>query len=163
MPDKPQMDIEPVPTLSRSELRKLSDTELAERSRKLRECLRVGERSPEEEAKLRKLDGIVFLGTREWRIADTDLRHMAEVACLQKRAVSHVNRESLEKMGTKRLLSRLKALRRCIDSLGCTEFTEEQAADVEGILFKESDEWKTAFRDVKDVLATREHIPRRAR
>ncbi len=154
------VDVRPVPILSRAELQKLSSAEMSERRQRLGECLRVGEQLPEEEERLRQLEGIVFKGTQEWRVAEADLHHLGEVACLQMRAVPHVSRECLTKMRTRQLIGRLKALRRCIEALDCTEFSEEHAPEVDGILFKDSVEWELAYKELKDILATREHLPR---
>jgi hypothetical protein len=79
---------------------------------------------------------------------------------LQSRAVPVLLPAQLARLGTRELLGRLNKLRKCIDSLTDTEYDEEDATLVEGIVFKDSPEWKRAYADVRLVLTTREHVPR---
>ena len=61
-------------------------------------------------------------------------------------------------MPTKQLLGRLHSLQRCEESASLSDRTLEVAA-TEGIVFKKTAEWQSAFTDLKTVLATREHVP----
>ncbi len=75
------------------------------------------------------------------------------------RAVPQIDRDELEHLPTKALLARLDKLRRCEDSLEGTDMNADEITAVEGILFKESPEWREAYEAVKAVLSTREHVP----
>jgi hypothetical protein len=76
------------------------------------------------------------------------------------RSVPVVAREDLRGMPTKALLARLARLRFCEQSLDASDMTPEEAQTANGILFKDSIEWKRAFDELKLVLAEREHVPR---
>jgi hypothetical protein len=77
------------------------------------------------------------------------------------REVPVFQRQDLESMPTKMLLARLDRLRFCEESAATSDLSKDEVGDVSGILFKDSAEWRQAYDDVKQVLATREHIPRR--
>jgi hypothetical protein len=76
------------------------------------------------------------------------------------RSVPVATLESLRGMPTKALLARVARLRFCEQSLGASDMTPEEAQTADGILFKDTAEWKNAFDDLKLVLAEREHVPR---
>ncbi len=62
-------------------------------------------------------------------------------------------------MPTRALLARLERLRWCEDSQQYSDLSDAQVVAVDGkILFKDSDIWRSAYRDLKDVLSTREHV-----
>lgn len=63
----------------------------------------------------------------------------------------------LETLSTKQLLGRLKRLHQCEESLAMSD--RDLADDTGRIEFKQSSEWVSAFRDVKQVLSRREHVP----
>ena len=66
----------------------------------------------------------------------------------------------LEALSTKQLLGRLKQLHQCEESLA---LSDRDVADNSGrIEFKQSPEWISAFRDVKQVLSRREHVPKKS-
>lgn len=65
----------------------------------------------------------------------------------------------LSVMQTKVLLGRLRRLQRCEESASGSDATPAELARTEGILFKDTPEWKTAHAELTQVLATREHIP----
>jgi hypothetical protein len=66
----------------------------------------------------------------------------------------------LEKLSTKQLLGRLQRLHQCEESL---ELSDRDAIDNSGCIeFKQSPEWLVAFNDVKQILARREHIPKKS-
>lgn len=66
----------------------------------------------------------------------------------------------LETLPTKQLLARLRRLNQCEESLA---LSDRDVADNSGCIeFKQSSEWMEAFRDVKQVLSRREHIPNKS-
>jgi hypothetical protein len=66
----------------------------------------------------------------------------------------------LEALPTKRLLALLRRLHECEESLA---LSDKDVADDSGCIeFKQSPEWVSAFRDVKQVLASREHVPKKS-
>jgi hypothetical protein len=71
--------------------------------------------------------------------------------------------EGLEQMHTRSLLKRLKELLACEKSFELSDrFGYEPKPDpkITGFIeFKDSDEWREAYADVKEVLSQREHIP----
>jgi len=78
---------------------------------------------------------------------------------MKRRVIPILSKEALQRMPTKQLLGRLQALQRCQQSAADSDLTAEEIVTREGILFKDSAEWREAHRDLKSVLADREHIP----
>jgi hypothetical protein len=75
------------------------------------------------------------------------------------RAVPPLSREALEALPTRALLARLERLRWCEEARGASDLTEEEASAARHlILFKEEAAWRSAYADVKAVLAGREHV-----
>ncbi len=74
------------------------------------------------------------------------------------RALPEIGREELLKMPTRALLMRLERLHRCEESVDASDLFQCEVSSDVGILFKKSSEWANAYRDIKDVLATREHV-----
>jgi hypothetical protein len=69
--------------------------------------------------------------------------------------------EEMKKLSTKQLLARLKRLHQCDESVSLSDY--DSAIDTsEAILFKDTPEWKTAYEQVKEVLSSREHVPKGA-
>lgn len=69
--------------------------------------------------------------------------------------------EELEKLSTKQLLARLKSLRQCEESASFSD--RDDVSDTSGaILFKDTNEWKAAYEQLKGVLSLREHVPKGA-
>lgn len=66
---------------------------------------------------------------------------------------------ALEGLTTRQLLSRLEKLQRYEDSLRLSEMTVAETERVEGMVFKESAEWRQAYQAERKVLSTREHLP----
>ena len=66
----------------------------------------------------------------------------------------------LEQMPTKQLLARLKRLHQCEESRAFSDKGPEEIA--QGITFKATPAWATAYTQVKEALAQREHIPNSA-
>jgi hypothetical protein len=71
--------------------------------------------------------------------------------------------EELEKMHTGTLMSRRAALLKCEESFEASDHTvyeSKHSASITGIIkYKDSPEWKLAYKELKDVLANREHVP----
>ena len=84
------------------------------------------------------------------------------VEFLEKRSVLPIPRSELESWDTRRLLRRLETLRRCMEWIDDNDIYPEEVAQVSGrILLKGTPEWNEAWTDVKELLATREHVPRK--
>jgi hypothetical protein len=77
-----------------------------------------------------------------------------------RRAVSILAADRLEAMSTKQLLARLARLHFCEQD--DSDYMPAEIAGTEGILFKDTVEWRAAYADLKRILATREHVPRPA-
>jgi len=76
-----------------------------------------------------------------------------------RRALQPIERDHLEEMSTGALLARLKRLRWCEENRECSDLSEEEvAAAANLILFKADPAWRSAYADVREVLATREHV-----
>jgi hypothetical protein len=71
--------------------------------------------------------------------------------------------EALEKMHTGTLMSRRVALLKCEESFVASDhgvYEAKPSASITGIIeYKDSREWKQAYKQLKDVLAAREHVP----
>jgi hypothetical protein len=78
---------------------------------------------------------------------------------MKRRLIPVLAPESLASMPTKRLLGRLLSLQQCEESAVLSDRTPGEAAAGEGIVFKNTAEWRKAYADLKEVLATREHVP----
>ncbi len=70
--------------------------------------------------------------------------------------------DELDAMPTRQLIGRLHQLRMCIESLEHDDL-DEPPPDNGQIRYKQTDEWRGAYRDVKAVLETREHVRRKGR
>jgi hypothetical protein len=77
-----------------------------------------------------------------------------------RRAVAVLSRTSLEALTTKQLLARLARLRFCEEAAELSDLTAQEIELTRGILFKLTPEWRSAYADLKNVLAAREHISR---
>lgn len=75
-------------------------------------------------------------------------------------AVCRLDRAELEALSTRELLVCLQTLRSCEESLEGSDLSAEEAQDASDIPFRNTEKWQRAFQDVKDVLSTREHVPR---
>lgn len=64
-------------------------------------------------------------------------------------------------MPTKQLLGRLKQLHRCEESLALSDRDQNEYKPLGVIEFKDSPEWLEEYDCLKELLATREHIPRK--
>ena len=81
---------------------------------------------------------------------------------LRKRAVQVLDQEALEATPTKALLGRLRRLLRCEESPEVSDASPEELAQLKGIVFKNTAEWHAAYDQLKFVLASREHVPKRS-
>ena len=74
------------------------------------------------------------------------------------RALPRIGRGELEGLPTGALLARFKRLRWCEESRDRSDMSDEELASASGmILFKEDDAWRSAYADLKEILAGREH------
>jgi hypothetical protein len=70
-----------------------------------------------------------------------------------------IDKELLNKKGTKELLGYLKRLHQCEDSFeGSDMYIYDDLTDDKTIYFKDTEKWKTAYKKVKSILSSREHI-----
>ncbi|TMJ15153.1 MAG: hypothetical protein E6G94_07815 [Alphaproteobacteria bacterium] len=75
------------------------------------------------------------------------------------RAVAPMGRDELANLPTGALLARLKRLRWCEDRPDHSDLLPEEIESAGGmILFKTDAAWRSAYAEVKDVLAGREHV-----
>ena len=78
---------------------------------------------------------------------------------MKRRLIPVLAPEALASMPTKQLLGRLRSLQQCEESVALSDRTPEEVATTEGVLFKNTTEWQTAYADLKAILAMREHVP----
>ena len=64
----------------------------------------------------------------------------------------------LEALPTQRLLARLKRLQECEESLDLSDRGPDEERG--GIEFKQTDAWREAHWQLKQILAQREHLPK---
>jgi hypothetical protein len=67
-----------------------------------------------------------------------------------------ISKSDLEKMHTGTLMSRRNALLKCEESFELSD--QYQVIKDNGIEFKNTQQWKQAYQDLKAVLSTRENI-----
>lgn len=79
---------------------------------------------------------------------------------MKPRAVKSMNLAELEKLPTPRLLSYLKKLQQCEESLELSDWSKDEASKADGIVFKSSSEWISQHEQVTSVLNTRPHVER---
>lgn len=100
--------------------------------------------------------------TRRQPTAPTAAAHRPTVRLrtpLVKPGVPVLDASVLATMHTRSLLARLRRLHRCEDSASGSDAAPDELAATVGIVFKDTPEWATAYREVKQVLASREHVP----
>ena len=67
--------------------------------------------------------------------------------------------DELEKMNTKQLLAYLHKLHTCEESFEKSYMINNpEKKNKKTIYYKQSDNWKQAYKNVKEILKTREHI-----
>ena len=78
---------------------------------------------------------------------------------MKKKTIKILKKEELEKMHTGSLMSRRTQLLRCEESEELSDLTEEEKQKTEKdiIKYKQSELWKIAYSQLKEVLAKREH------
>ncbi|WP_055437645.1 hypothetical protein [Lacinutrix algicola] len=65
----------------------------------------------------------------------------------------------MEKKRTKELLGYLKRLHKCEESFELSDLTENpDLTDESKVYFKQTEKWKTGYRNVKSILKNRENI-----
>jgi hypothetical protein len=80
------------------------------------------------------------------------------------RSVRPLSRAQLESLHTKQLLAHLQRLRACQQNFAASDYQpgDTDYDDTTLIFFKDDPRWRSQLDDVKQILGTREHIPRRA-
>ena len=78
---------------------------------------------------------------------------------MKKKIIKVFTIEELEQMHTGSLMSRRAQLLRCEESEELSDLTAEEKQNPEKnrIKYKQTEIWKTAYSDLKEVLAKREH------
>ena len=69
--------------------------------------------------------------------------------------------EELEKLPNKRLLARFKRLHICEESFELSDREGVYEKPDNLIEFKDTLEWKTEYKKMKEILAKRDHIPKK--
>ena len=69
-----------------------------------------------------------------------------------------MSEKQLEALPTKQLLARLRRLHQCEESLALSD--RESSNPYGCIEFKQSVEWTAAYKQVRQILARREHVPK---
>lgn len=69
-----------------------------------------------------------------------------------------LSREKLEKLTTKRLLAYKNSLMRVVEGHLVDIYGDTHPADI--YVSKQSPEWQETMKVIKEILGTREHIPR---
>ena len=75
--------------------------------------------------------------------------------------VKIIDKSELEKMHTGSLMTRRKALLACEESLAHSDREQNYKVESGYIEFKQDPNWELAHRELKEVLANREHWPRK--
>lgn len=74
------------------------------------------------------------------------------------RFVKMIPQDELHKLSTQRVLAYLRKLQKCEESPELSDWTEEEISQVDGIIFKSSEEWKEQYNLVKEILSERENV-----
>ena len=77
---------------------------------------------------------------------------------MKPRSVKPLSSEELVKIPTPRLLSYLRKLQECEKDIQSSDWSPEQVALTEGIVFKSSPEWLEQYKLVKAVLDSRPNV-----
>lgn len=78
---------------------------------------------------------------------------------MKRKKLSPMRMDELEKLPTKRLIARLRQLQRCENSLDLTDQIVTEYEPSGRIEFKDSADWITEYKKMKEILSRREHIP----
>jgi hypothetical protein len=79
---------------------------------------------------------------------------------MKRKKIYLINKEELVTLSTKILLGRLKNLLQCEDSFELSDEEDEISIEPDQIRFKNTDQWQSAYENVKAELAKREHVPK---
>lgn len=84
---------------------------------------------------------------------------MIWLSYMKRKPIQPLTREQLEALPTKALLGRLKRLYNCEESF---EFSDKDESEVDAntIQFKDTPQWQRAYKELKEVLSIREHLPK---
>jgi hypothetical protein len=146
-----------VAVLSHDELEALNHKQLLRRRAQLEECW-DGD-YPADGAALSN-QALIDAGTPSWQAAYRQIADLLELRYVQSHALPGLSRAELEALATGTLLTRLAALRRCVESPEQSDYCPKAVARVEGILFKDSDSWRQGYEELQEILAGREHVTR---
>jgi hypothetical protein len=75
---------------------------------------------------------------------------------MKRRLIVLMTAEELERLPTKRLLARLDQLRHCEESAALSD--ADNASGPSDVVFKDSPQWSAAYKQLKEILARREHV-----
>jgi DNA-binding response OmpR family regulator len=79
---------------------------------------------------------------------------------MRRKSIYSMSDAELETFSTRRLLARLRQLLRREDSVAHSDCLESDDKPEGKIEFKQTEEWKHAYQQVKKLLANREHLER---
>lgn len=90
------------------------------------------------------------------RVRDAALKKKIGIA----KALDPIPRLELEELMTGALLARLQRLRWCYENIeAADDYTTAELSTVKDkILFKSDPNWKAAYRDLKEILASRKNV-----
>ena len=100
-----------------------------------------------------------------WTVTAAQRQPIRKALCAQRNHVSNKveikSIEELESMHTGSLMSRRNALLKCEESYELSDQFGISSHDKDAgvIEFKDSNNWKKAYKELRSILATREHIP----
>ena len=80
---------------------------------------------------------------------------------MSRNPIHPISIEELEKLSTKQLLSRLRRLHQCEESVLLSDH-DDVSYTSDAMQFKNTPEWKDAYENVKGLLSLREHVPKGA-
>lgn len=80
---------------------------------------------------------------------------------MKRKLISPLSDNELTVMSTRQLLARLKRLHQCEQSLESSDRDSNEMSLSDVIEFKESRQWQSAYQQLKELLAQREHLPRK--
>lgn len=78
---------------------------------------------------------------------------------MKRKPIQPLSRVQLEVLPTRALLRRLKRLYKCEESFEFSD-KDESEIDLNTIQFKDTPEWQAAYKELKEILKEREHIPK---
>ncbi|GEM_PF-1081588 len=78
---------------------------------------------------------------------------------MKRNPIQLLNREQLKVLPTKALLGRLRRLHQCEESFVLSDKDESEICS-NTIQFKDTSEWQTAYKELKEILKSREHLPK---